>query len=115
LQARLFTLVGYHSGGALSRDIVSTHLAQDFFNGRIGSLIHSIIQGATSSVSFAMGSLGALVSWWFIFLSFYHQVTRAPRKLSVLVPWWLDFQVCAEGRYPKTFLLFGQAAKGESV
>ena len=29
--ARLFTLVGYHSGGALSRDIVSTRLAQDFF------------------------------------------------------------------------------------
>ena len=27
-----FTLVGYHSGGALSRDIVSTYLTQDFFN-----------------------------------------------------------------------------------
>jgi len=34
--AGLFTLVGYHSQGALSRDIVSirrlTDLAQDFFN-----------------------------------------------------------------------------------
>ena len=32
--AGLFTPVGYHSGGALSRDIVSTCLAQDFFTGR---------------------------------------------------------------------------------
>jgi hypothetical protein len=30
--AELFTLVGYHSGEVLSRDIVSTCLAQDFFN-----------------------------------------------------------------------------------
>jgi hypothetical protein len=30
--AGLFTPVGYHSGGALSRDFVSTCLAQDFFN-----------------------------------------------------------------------------------
>lgn len=30
--AGLFTRVGYHNGGALSRDIVSTCLAQDLFN-----------------------------------------------------------------------------------
>ena len=114
-QLGLFTLVGYHSGEALSRDNVSTCLAQNFFNGRIESLPHSIIQGATSSGSFAMGSLGALVSSWFTFLSLYHQVTRTPKKLRVLVPWWLDFQFCGEGPYPKTFLLCGQPAKSESL
>ena len=31
-QVGLFILVGYHSGEALSRDIVSTCLAQDLFN-----------------------------------------------------------------------------------
>ena len=31
-QVGLFTLVGYHSGEALSRDNMFTGLAQDFFN-----------------------------------------------------------------------------------
>lgn len=33
-------------------------------------------------------------------------------------PWFKDFgsfKVCGEGRYPKTFLLRGQAAKGKSL
>ncbi len=33
-------------------------------------------------------------------------------------PWYKDFgsfKLCGEGRYPKTFLLQGQAAKGEKV
>lgn len=34
------TSVGYHSGRALSRDIASTCVAQDFFNGIMGSWIH---------------------------------------------------------------------------
>jgi hypothetical protein len=38
--AGLFTRVGYHNGGVLSRDIVSTCLAQDFFNWIIDSMDH---------------------------------------------------------------------------
>ncbi|MCK6479803.1 MAG: hypothetical protein L6R43_06555 [Planctomycetes bacterium] len=33
-------------------------------------------------------------------------------------PWFKDFgsfKICGEGRYPKTFLLRGQAAKGKSL
>ena len=33
-------------------------------------------------------------------------------------PWYKDFgsfKICGEGRYPKTFLLRGQAAKGEKI
>ena len=33
-------------------------------------------------------------------------------------PWYKDFgsfKICGEGRYPKTFLLRGQAAKGEGL
>jgi hypothetical protein len=33
-------------------------------------------------------------------------------------PWYKDFgsfKLCGEGRYPKTFLLQGQAAKGEKL
>ena len=33
-------------------------------------------------------------------------------------PWFKDFgsfKVCGEGKYPKTFLLRGQAAKGKSI
>jgi hypothetical protein len=33
-------------------------------------------------------------------------------------PWYKDFgsfKVCGEGRFPKTFLLKGQAAKGEAL
>ncbi len=33
-------------------------------------------------------------------------------------PWYKDFgsfKICGEGKYPKTFLLTGQAAKGEKL
>jgi hypothetical protein len=33
-------------------------------------------------------------------------------------PWYKDFgsfKICGEGKYPKTFLLRGQAAKGEAL
>ena len=33
-------------------------------------------------------------------------------------PWYKDFgsfKICGEGKYPKTFLLRGQAAKGEKI
>jgi len=87
LQATLFTLVGYHAKEAMSRDIVSisqlTHLVHDLFNSLAGSVIRAIIQRAASS--FAAGPREALVSWWFILLSFYRQVATTPRKPCALI------------------------------
>ena len=46
------------------------------------------------------------------------KVWRESEPVAPDGPWFKDFgsfKVCGEGKYPKTFLLRGQAAKGESL
>jgi hypothetical protein len=46
------------------------------------------------------------------------KVWRESERLALEGPWVKDFRsfkVCGEGKYPKTFLLLGQPAKGEKL